>query len=121
MKISIALRVGPWLTTVMKTITTATRVYKVYQSSNLVWKASYQPINPKTGKAWQASRRIMSGNCYVLNNYYTGETTGVVIGNLPAFEVWTKVGKGMTGADTGYSTEALALAAVEAEKASSGK
>ena len=101
--------------------TTANRIYYITESSG-IWEAHFQPLNPKTGKPWQASRRIQgTHDCYRLGNWNTRTSTEIIIGKLPAFEVWTKVGAGMTSAHTGYSSEALALAAIAAEKERSGK
>ena len=101
--------------------TTANRIYYTTESGG-IWEAHFQPLNPKTGRPWQASRGItLTRDCYQLSNWKTGTSTEIIIGNFPAFEVWVKVGGGMTGAYRGYSTEALALVAIAAEKEKSGK
>lgn len=87
-----------------------------------IWSAHFQPLNPKTGKPWQASRRIVAAHdCYRLSNWKTGARTEIIMGTLPEFDVWTKVCGGMTSAHSGYSTEAIAIAAIAAEKERSGK
>lgn len=99
---------------------TASRIYYTLKDSFGVFHAYFRPLNPKTGKPWQASRGITKGrDCYILWNYSTKKNTGVIIGSLPAWEDWKDLGWNAAGA--GYSTEALALAAIEAEKAKSGK
>ena len=82
-----------------------------------MWLASFRPINPRTGKPWQAFRSIGGHDCYRLSNYNTNRETPILSGPLPPFEVWTKVGDGMNSASTGFSSEAKALAAIAAEKA----
>lgn len=99
---------------------TASRRYGTTEYAGL-WRACYQPLNPKTGQPWQAWRIISGHDCYRLDNWKTGASTGIIPGKLPLSEVWTKVDGGMTGANTGFSSEALALAAIAGEKARSGK
>ena len=92
------------------------RVYWVSDSSIGLWAAYYRPINRKTGQPWQAPRSIGGHDCYRLSNYNTHADSGIIMGKLPHFDVWTKVGGGMTSACTGFSSEALALAAIAAAK-----
>jgi hypothetical protein len=104
-----------------KTIITATRIYWVSQSEE-IWQARFQPLNPKTGKPWQASRRIKVGHdCWRAGNWKLRTQTAMQSGPLPKFEVWTQFEGGQTGADSGFSSEELAWAAVEREQLKSGK
>jgi hypothetical protein len=94
------------------TRTTAKRIYWVNQDGFTgLFHAAFQPINQKTGKPWQAMHRINGADAYELHNTETKESTGVVVGKLPAFSdpIWQKLGSG----DTGFSTAALAIAAME--------
>jgi hypothetical protein len=92
------------------------RIYQLSVRRGL-YDANYRPINPKTGKPWQAWRSIPGRDCYRLFNYGTGAETGIILGKLPPFEVWTKVDGGMNSATTGFSSEVVAQAAIDAAKA----
>jgi hypothetical protein len=98
---------------------TAARIYYTAKRQSL-WIAEFQPLNPKTGQPWQASRSIKGHNAYQLAFWCVDEQriTEVLFGAVPAFEVWSKTYNTVI---TGFSTEALALAAIATEKARSGK
>lgn len=102
--------------------TTASRIYFTTKTCNL-WHAEFQPINPKTGKPWQASRYITRGrDAYELWNYETKATTGAVVcgsGKIPK-DYFSQRGD-MNGGRTGFSTEQKALDAIAKEKETSGK
>ncbi len=100
---------------------TEKRAYWTSEDSG-IWHAHYQPLNPKTKTPWQASRRITAGHdCYRVGNWNTKDYTAILSGELPPFEVWTRINAGMNYANAGFSSEALALAAIAAEKEGSGK
>lgn len=92
---------------------TKTRIYFTSCNSAGLFHAYYQPINQKTGKPWQASRYITKGqDAHWLYNYRNEES---IISNGPLPSDWYKSGEWTNGAE-GFSTEALALSAIEAEK-----
>jgi hypothetical protein len=95
---------------------TAKRVYYTVNQDG-IWNAYYQPLNPATRTPWQASQRIMRGHdCHRLGNREV--TTGIVSGPAPAD--WLERGE-FTRCLCGFSSEALALAAIADEKARSKK
>jgi hypothetical protein len=98
---------------------TASRIYYTAKRQSL-WLAEFQPLNPKTGQPWQASRNIKGHDAYQLAflNSKEPSMTQVIVGRVPAFEVWSNTYKCVI---TGFSAESLALAAIAAEKARSGK
>jgi len=98
---------------------TASRIYYTTKRQSL-WIAEFQPLSPKTGQPWQASRYIKGHNAYQLAFWSEDEPriTEVLFGAVPAFEVWSLKYNTVI---TGFSTEALALSAIAAEKARSGK
>jgi len=98
---------------------TASRIYFTLKHGNL-WVANFQPLNPKTGHPWQASRSIKGHDAYQLALWCSHKPvrTEVIIGPVPPFKVWSL---DYSTVLTGFSTEALALAAIAAEKARSGK
>ncbi len=98
---------------------TAARIYFTYKRHGL-WIAEFQPLNPKTGQPWQASRTIKGHDAYQLALWTTREQriTDIIVGPVPDFEVWKKDYNSLL---TGFSTEVLALAAIAAEKSRSGK
>lgn len=88
------------------------RVYWVTESNGL-WHAHFQPLRPGTKTPWQASRGIPTGwDCYRLHNYRTGKYL-LNMGVAPTFEDWSK---DWTSLQRGFSTEALALAAIKNHK-----
>lgn len=98
---------------------TTGRIYWTAVWDNL-WFAYWQPKNPKTGQPWQAVRSICKGkDAYQLSNHRTSTVQAPVIGPAPAFELWAAMGA--TGLTRGFSSEALALAAIADEKRRSGK
>ena len=98
---------------------TATRIYYTTSSANGLWRAHFQPLNPKTGHPWQAARDITkSWDAYVLWNHQTVVSSGIIFGRMP--KDWSQNGV-YTSGSSGYSTEALALAAIAEEKRKSGK
>lgn len=99
----------------MKNLTnTKTRIYFTSCNSTSLFHAYYQPINQKTGEPWQASRYITKGQDAHWLHDSRAEVS--VIGSGPLPSDWWKSGE-WTNAAEGFSTEALALAAIEAEKA----
>jgi hypothetical protein len=98
---------------------TAKREYFTDENSGMFF-ALYIPLNPKTNEPWQASREIRTGHdCYLLSDWTTGKTSGVIIGNAPEFLDWVKLG--YRQCVTGFSTEHLAIEAIKAEQKKSGK
>lgn len=89
------------------------RIYFTTLHSGL-YGASFQPINQKTGEPWQAFRNIKGWDAYRLHSWETKEDSGVIIGNPPA-STWGENGR-WTSLSRGFSSEALALAAIENEK-----
>ena len=105
---------------------TETRLYYTFKMTDAcggLWKAEYQPKNPKTGKPWQAARGITRGynawagssrdSSWIVTNYERH------LGNPPASEVWSKTYT--NGISRGFNTEADAIAAIVEEKQRSGK
>jgi hypothetical protein len=46
------------------------------------WLAQYQPVNPKTGKAWQSSRAIFKGGVRAYENQDFGSREAAVAAAL---------------------------------------
>jgi len=80
------------------------------------WIAEFRPLNPKTGVPWQASRGLTKGHdCHVWHT-----ATGSEVRPGKPNEGWHRH-PGARGYRMGFSSEALALAAIEEEKRKSGK
>jgi len=98
-------------TTIYKT-QTQKRVLYIVQTQHGVFNAYYQPLNPKTGKPWQAHRSIEAGqDVHVLWN----RDDFVVHANPAPFHSgvnWTENGRWNNGY-CAFSTQELALAALQ--------
>ncbi len=101
---------------------TSGRLYWTRECTPGIWTAHYQPLNPRTGKPWQASREITAGwDCWRGFKYRSGAPTMVgeiVHGQVPAFEAWSAT---WTSLRAGYTSEELAERAIKQEIARSGK
>lgn len=91
---------------------TARRAYWVHRCGEL-WQVSYQPVNAKTGKPWQA-QRTLHAPCLAVR-YKDGRTV-IVKAESPSFKDWGTVYPGYQSAYRGFDTESEALAAMLADE-----
>lgn len=94
---------------------TSKRVLWIERNEHNIFQARYQPKNQKTGLPWQASRTIYAGQDVYVRHDYKGnfriDPDVDLIAGLST-EQWTEGGK-WKGGYSGYSTFALALAALK--------
>lgn len=104
---------------------TGTRVYMFGALACGLYSVQYRPINPRTGRVWQAARGIPGQDAYILGTYKgvpDGEpprTTGIVLGEIP--ENWYLTPDKWTWAQSGFSTFEKADAAARAHAHKSEK
>ena len=100
---------------------TKNRVYWTDETKAGFFSARYQPINPKTGKVWQAWRAITPDGYILVDK--SGNATPFIAGKCPnsVDELNAVAGFVVHWAFSGFESEQSALAAIEAEKAKNGK
>lgn len=98
---------------------TASRVYYVYNEGGL-YTAHFKPVNPKTGRTWQAMRHLDGGDAYQVGKYYpnNGGPHPVIIGTRPTYE--ENKAAGYDWCAVGFSTRELAVALCEAHRVKAG-
>lgn len=76
------------------------------RTGEVLFYAEFQPVNPKTGKPWQATRRVpatgLPGECHYLAKNTTGE--GVVRDGPFPWKDWLEGGRWTSGVGDRFRT-----------------